>query len=33
MLSFLWTILIGFIAGAIAKFVTPGSAHEPKALF
>ena len=30
MLSILWTILIGFIAGVIAKFVTPGSTYEPK---
>ena len=30
MLSLLWTILIGFIAGVIAKFVTPGSTHEPQ---
>ena len=29
MLSFLWTILIGFIAGVIAKFVTPGD-KEPQ---
>jgi hypothetical protein len=29
-LSILWTILIGFIAGVIAKFVTPGSTHEPQ---
>jgi uncharacterized membrane protein YeaQ/YmgE (transglycosylase-associated protein family) len=29
MLSFLWTIIIGFIAGVIAKFVTPGE-REPK---
>ena len=33
MLSILWTILIGFIAGVIAKFVTPGSTYEPKASF
>jgi uncharacterized membrane protein YeaQ/YmgE (transglycosylase-associated protein family) len=24
MLSILWTIIIGFVAGVIAKFVTPG---------
>ena len=30
MLSILWTILIGFIAGVIAKFVTPGDTHEPQ---
>src|SRR5262245_31302571 len=28
--SILWTILISFIAGVIAKFVTPGSTHEPQ---
>ena len=33
MLSILWTILIGFIAGVIAKFVTPGSTQSPKASF
>ena len=30
MLSILWTILIGFIAGVIAKFVTPSRTYEPK---
>ena len=30
MLSLLSTILIGFIAGVIAKFVTPGDTHEPQ---
>ena len=30
MLSFLWTVFIGFIAGVIAKFVTLGSEYEPK---
>jgi uncharacterized membrane protein YeaQ/YmgE (transglycosylase-associated protein family) len=29
MLSFLWTIIIGFIAGVIAKLVTPGE-EEPQ---
>ena len=29
MLSFIWTIIIGFIAGVIAKFITPGE-REPK---
>jgi uncharacterized membrane protein YeaQ/YmgE (transglycosylase-associated protein family) len=29
MLSFLWTVIIGFIAGVIAKLVTPGE-KEPK---
>ncbi|SFE84775.1 Uncharacterized membrane protein YeaQ/YmgE, transglycosylase-associated protein family [Sulfitobacter brevis] len=27
-MGFIWTILIGFIAGVIAKFVTPGR-NEP----
>ena len=27
-MSILWTIVIGFIAGVIAKFITPGS-NEP----
>ncbi len=27
-MGFIWTILIGFIAGLIAKFVTPGD-NEP----
>ena len=27
-MSILWTIIIGFIAGVIAKFITPGS-NEP----
>ena len=26
----LWTIVIGFIAGVLAKFVTPGDTHEPQ---
>ena len=30
MLSFLWTVIIGFIAGVIAKLVTPGCDYEPK---
>lgn len=30
MLNLIWTILIGFIAGVLAKFVTPGSTYEPK---
>jgi uncharacterized membrane protein YeaQ/YmgE (transglycosylase-associated protein family) len=30
MLSFLWTVFIGFIAGIVAKLVTPGSEYEPK---
>jgi uncharacterized membrane protein YeaQ/YmgE (transglycosylase-associated protein family) len=30
MLSILGTIIIGFIAGVLAKFVTPGSTYEPQ---
>ena len=30
MLNLLWTILIGFVAGVIAKLVTPGSTYEPQ---
>ena len=30
MLSFLWTVIIGFIAGVIAKLVTPGGEYEPQ---
>ena len=30
MLSFIWTIIIGFVAGVIAKLVTPGSTYEPQ---
>ena len=26
----LWTIIIGFIAGVIAKFLMPGDNYEPK---
>ena len=33
MLSILWTIIIGFIAGVLAKFVTPGGTYEPKGLY
>jgi len=29
-MGILWTILIGFIAGVLAKFVTPGDKHEPQ---
>jgi hypothetical protein len=29
-MSILWTILIGFIAGVLAKLITPGS-NEPQA--
>ncbi len=28
-MSILWTIVIGFIAGVIAKFLVPGSSREP----
>ena len=26
----LWTIVIGFVAGVLAKFLTPGDTHEPQ---
>jgi uncharacterized membrane protein YeaQ/YmgE (transglycosylase-associated protein family) len=29
MFSILWTIIIGFVAGVIAKFITPGD-REPQ---
>ena len=29
-MSIIWTIIIGFIVGAIAKFVMPGDKFEPK---
>jgi len=25
-----WTIVIGFVAGILAKFLTPGDTHEPQ---
>ena len=25
-----WTIVIGFVAGVLAKFITPGDRHEPQ---
>ena len=28
-MSILWTIIIGFVAGVIAKFLHPGSKNEP----
>ena len=28
-MSIIWTIIIGFIAGIVAKFVHPGSSNEP----
>ena len=29
-MSILWTIIIGFIAGVVAKFIMPGDKSEPK---
>ena len=29
-MSILWTIIIGFIVGVIAKFIMPGDKTEPK---
>ena len=29
-MSVLWTIIIGFIVGVIAKFILPGDKFEPK---
>jgi uncharacterized membrane protein YeaQ/YmgE (transglycosylase-associated protein family) len=26
----LWTIVIGFVAGVLAKLITPGDRHEPQ---
>ena len=26
----IWTIVIGFVAGVLAKFLTPGDTHEPQ---
>ena len=31
-MHFLWVILIGLIAGIIAKFIVPGEKNEPKGL-
>jgi uncharacterized membrane protein YeaQ/YmgE (transglycosylase-associated protein family) len=28
-MGILWTIVVGFIAGVIAKFIMPGSSNEP----
>ena len=28
-MDIIWTIIIGFVAGIIAKFVHPGSSNEP----
>jgi uncharacterized membrane protein YeaQ/YmgE (transglycosylase-associated protein family) len=29
-MSILWTIIIGFVVGVIAKFIMPGDKSEPK---
>ena len=29
-MSIIWTIIIGFIVGVIAKFLMPGDKYEPK---
>ena len=29
-MSILWTIIIGFIVGVVAKFIMPGDKAEPK---
>jgi uncharacterized membrane protein YeaQ/YmgE (transglycosylase-associated protein family) len=29
-MGILWTILIGFIAGILSKFLVPGDEHEPQ---
>ena len=28
-MGIVWTIIIGFVAGVIAKFIMPGSSNEP----
>ena len=28
-MGIIWTIIIGFLAGIIAKFIMPGDRHEP----
>ena len=28
-MSYIWAIVIGFIAGVLAKFLMPGDTHEP----
>ena len=28
-MGIIWTIIIGFIAGVIAKFIVPGNSNEP----
>ena len=30
-MEFIWTIIIGFLAGVVAKFIIPGQ-NEPRAL-
>ena len=29
-MGIIWTIIIGFVAGVIAKFLHPGRQHEPQ---
>jgi uncharacterized membrane protein YeaQ/YmgE (transglycosylase-associated protein family) len=29
LMGIIWTIVIGFVAGVIAKFIMPGSSNEP----
>ena len=29
-MSILWTIIIGFVVGVVAKFIMPGDKSEPK---
>ena len=31
-MSIIWTIIIGFVAGLIARFFHPGNKYEPKGL-
>ena len=31
-MSILWTIIIGFVAGLIARFFHPGNKYEPKGI-
>lgn len=28
-MDIIWTIIIGLLAGVVAKFIVPGSSHEP----
>jgi uncharacterized membrane protein YeaQ/YmgE (transglycosylase-associated protein family) len=32
-MSIIWTIIIGFVAGVIARFLHPGNKYEPKGFF